>query len=328
MSFASGKGVLHEEICNDSGVDSELIHDADARVLVRDADKLVASAERLTGEPNLALKVGYRLGTRSCNLLQHLMIVSPDLATATRHQQAFHRLFTDEDAPVLTVDKENQIAEIQYFFLPSTCIEGSRSRILTCMAGHLNWMRFKCGKSFQAQCIRLTIPEPNMGKAQLEYSFGCPVLFNQQKNSIQFHESFLYKESRYHNQHLLALMEKQCQSLLERLGNEKHQVANKLREAFQSGLLDYRSNIEQAADFIGVSTRTLNRYLKSEGTNYKNLLSEERIALASRLLREGHRCIEDVAFDVGYSSRRSFDRAFTQAVGISPAAVRKQPAYK
>ncbi len=105
-------------------------------------------------------------------------------------------------------------------------------------------------------------------------------------------------------------------------------MANTLREALQVGQLGYRSNIEQAAELIGVSTRTLNRYLKSEGTNYKKLLSEERIALASQLLRDSKRGIEDVAFDVGYSSRRSFDRAFTQVVGISPAAARKQSLSK
>ena len=324
MSFASGKGVLHEEICNDSGVDSELIHDADARVRVIDADRIVASAARLIDEPSMAAKVGYRLGTRSCNLLQHLMIVSPDLSVATQQQQKFHRLFSDEAGPVLTVDQDRKQASIEYFFTPSTCTEGSQLRTLISMTGHLNWLKFKCGKSFRANSVYLTVPKPEKGADQILLSLGCPVFFNQNQNSIQFDETHLYKESLYHNQHLQTLMEKQCENLLQQLGSEHHQVANALREALRVGQLDYRSNIEQAADLIGVSTRTLNRYLKSEGTNYKNLLSEERIALASQLLREGKRGIEDVAFDVGYSSRRSFDRAFTQAVGISPAAARKQ----
>ncbi len=325
MSFANGKGVLVQDICNDSGVDSQLVQDADARVSIMDADKLVASAFRLTGEPSMPIKVGYRLGTRSCNLLQHLMIVSPDLASATRQQQKFHRLFTDEQPPMLSIDSAAQQATMEYFFESSGCLEGSQQRILISMTGHLYWLRIKCGKHFTPLRMELTIDEARMGRAQLEYSLGCPVQFNAARNAIVFDERNLYVESPFHNQHLLALMEKQCEVLTQRLGSQQHYVANALRSALQNGALDYRANIEQAADFIGVSTRTLNRYLKSEGTNYKTLLSEERIALASRLLREGERCIEDVAFDVGYSSRRSFDRAFTQAVGISPAVARKQP---
>ena len=324
MSFANGKGVLIQDICNDSGVDAQLVHNADARVTIADADKLVASASRLTGEPSMPVKVGYRLGTRSCNLLQHLMMVSPDLASATRQQQKFHRLFTDEQPPVLSIDHDGQRATMEYFFESSGCVEGSQQRILISMTGHLHWLRMKCGKHFTPLLMELTINEPTMGQQSLETSLGCAVRFNAARNAIVFDERNLYVESVFYNQHLLALMEKQCAVLAQQLSSQEHYVANALRHAMQNGQLNYRANIEHAAEFIGVSTRTLNRYLKSEGTNFKTLLSEERIALASRLLRESECCVEDIAHDVGYSSRRAFDRAFTQAVGMSPAAVRKQ----
>lgn len=324
MSFATGKGVLHEDLCNDSGVNSELLFDADARIGVLDADRLVASAARLTSEHNLVSNVGYRLGTRSCNLLQHLMIVSPDLHSATLQQNKYHRLFSDEAGPQLIIDTQSKMATIEYFFEPSSCVEGSQLRVLIVMAAHLNWLKFKCGKQFEAKQVSLTIPAPKEGNQHLLLSFGCPLQFDQPRNTIEFDESHLYKKCLYHNQHLQRLMERQCDNQLQQMSSDHHQIANELRAALQTGQLDYRSNIEQAAELFGVSTRTLNRYLKTEGTHYKNLLSEERIALASRLLRESEHSIEDVAYSVGYSCRRSFDRAFTQAVGISPAAARKQ----
>ena len=126
------------------------------------------------------------------------------------------------------------------------------------------------------------------------------------------------------NKHLVELMEKECLALKLMLESQGRRVAIQLQEALRENRLSYRIGIEQAADYIGVSARTLNRYLSDEGTSFKTLLNNERIALAQKLLSEGDMDLEEIAQQVGYSSRRSFDRAFTLSVGYSPAQVRQK----
>ena len=325
MSYVAEKGISLRDICDHAQVESELFSDANTRVTLDRTDRLIESALLLTHEPLLALKVGYRLGTRSCNLLQHLMIVSPNLKEAVHKHQSYSVLFTDEAAPTLTEQRGE--ACIQYFFDATNHTQGFLNRILITVIAQRFWLGFKSGQSFRANKIHLSFPKPEVFDIEkLEKAMGCPVLFNQGQNAIFFDSQWLYKDSLYYNRHLLELMEKECLSLKLRLGGRGVNVANRIRDALRNGKLSYRLSIEQAAEYIGVSGRTLNRYLSQEGTNFKSLLNEERIELAHGLLTETERCMEDIAQEVGYSSRRSFDRAFSLSVGYSPAQVRNQSA--
>lgn len=52
-------------------------------------------------------------------------------------------------------------------------------------------------------------------------------------------------------------------------------------------------------------------------------LTNWRIQLGSRLLRESNRTIAAIALDVGYDSEAAFSRAFKRLVGMPPAAWRR-----
>jgi len=150
------------------------------------------------------------------------------------------------------------------------------------------------------------------------------VVFDSSNDAIHFDNKWLHMDSSFYNESLLMLMEKETLAMKLMLGSQSTRVANTIRDALKEGRLSYRLGIEQAAQYIGVSGRTLNRYLGNEGINFKNLLNQERIALANKLLIEGNNSLEDIALEVGYSSRRSFDRAFTLCVGYSPAQARNK----
>jgi len=53
-------------------------------------------------------------------------------------------------------------------------------------------------------------------------------------------------------------------------------------------------------------------------------LTNWRIQLGSRMLRESSRTIATIAQEVGYESEASFSRAFKRMVGSPPAAWRKE----
>ena len=148
--------------------------------------------------------------------------------------------------------------------------------------------------------------------------------FDCSDTSIWFDEKWLSHGTHFVNNHLVELLEKECLALKLMLESQGKRIAVRLQEALRDNRLNYRIGIEQAADYIGVSARTLNRYLGREGTNFKTLLNNERIALAQKLLSEGDVDLEEIARQVGYSSRRSFDRAFSILVGYSPAQVRQR----
>lgn len=80
-----------------------------------------------------------------------------------------------------------------------------------------------------------------------------------------------------------------------------------------------------AARAAGTSERTLRRRLAAEGTRFRQLRDEARMAQAQALLADPERSITDVALEVGFSDASSFARAYRRWHGESPAEARRRP---
>lgn len=76
---------------------------------------------------------------------------------------------------------------------------------------------------------------------------------------------------------------------------------------------------ERVAQAMGVSFRTMQRRLSSEGSNFRALCEELRAAHARWLLERGLR-VEDAARKAGYADSSAFHRAFRRWQGESPGA--------
>ena len=74
---------------------------------------------------------------------------------------------------------------------------------------------------------------------------------------------------------------------------------------------------------LGVSPRSLQRRLKSEGTSHRHLLARARARAAQLLLASSDLTIDAVAKRVGFSERRAFERAFRRWTGKTPASFRR-----
>lgn len=76
--------------------------------------------------------------------------------------------------------------------------------------------------------------------------------------------------------------------------------------------------IEQVAEHLQVSPRTLQRYLQTEDTSFQALLDDTRQALATRYLRDSSLSLTQLAALLGYADLSTFSRAFRRWNGISP----------
>jgi AraC-like DNA-binding protein len=80
----------------------------------------------------------------------------------------------------------------------------------------------------------------------------------------------------------------------------------------------------RVASALGVSVRTLQRRLLSEGTDFQKLVDEVRLSAAMELLRNGDLGLAGVAERVGYGDPKSLRRAFYRWAGKSPSTIRKE----
>lgn len=101
----------------------------------------------------------------------------------------------------------------------------------------------------------------------------------------------------------------------------------RLRSAIRSSLAtDF--TIESVAASLDLSERTLQRRLQDSGTSWRELVAQIRIDVARDMLEHGDATIAEIASAVGFARPASFSRAFTDAVGESPATFRKRLARR
>jgi AraC-like DNA-binding protein len=84
-------------------------------------------------------------------------------------------------------------------------------------------------------------------------------------------------------------------------------------------------SVEMAAELAGISKRSLQRRLRAQGTNYREVIQRARFELACHLLRDPGLRVLDVAYALGYEDPSNFGRSFRQIAGIGPAEFRRNP---
>jgi len=80
--------------------------------------------------------------------------------------------------------------------------------------------------------------------------------------------------------------------------------------------------IDDTAERLGISVRTLQRRLKAGGLSYSELVEQTRHELACRLLGRPDVNMAAVARVLGYNDPSSFSRAFRRWTGMSPRVYR------
>ncbi len=76
--------------------------------------------------------------------------------------------------------------------------------------------------------------------------------------------------------------------------------------------------IEDAALHLGLSTRSLQRYLHAEGGTFSITLRQARTDRAAALLRSSSLSLAEVGFCCGYADQAHFQREFHRQIGTTP----------
>ena len=83
-----------------------------------------------------------------------------------------------------------------------------------------------------------------------------------------------------------------------------------------------KPSLEFAARVAGISTRSLQRYLRSKSTSYAGVVDQVRFNMAIPLLNDDSVSISDIAHELGYANVAHFSRAFSRITGMSPRSYR------
>lgn len=102
-----------------------------------------------------------------------------------------------------------------------------------------------------------------------------------------------------------------------------HEMARQIRDMLAASLLE-PPTLEEVADRLHLSLRTVQRRLKQEGSSYRAVKAGLRRNAALSMIEKSARPISDIALDLGYTETSAFFRAFVNWTGEAPTSYRKR----
>ena len=141
-----------------------------------------------------------------------------------------------------------------------------------------------------------------------------PILGN--INTISFSRKDLNKPFISHNKSMWSYFEPELNKRLSELEVDASFSA-RVRSALSELLPGGTSSIEEVAEKLGITKRTLQRKLFEEGTSFQKQLNSTREVMALHYVKNTNISTNDMAYLLGYAEVNSFLRAFTIWTGKS-----------
>jgi AraC-like DNA-binding protein len=103
-------------------------------------------------------------------------------------------------------------------------------------------------------------------------------------------------------------------------------IAERVRATLLEGLPSGKVAMDDVAQRLALSKRTLQRRLEGEGTSYHEVVRATREALAFHYLERTDLPLAEISFLLGFEEPNSFFRAFNEWTGRTPESVRREAA--
>jgi AraC-like DNA-binding protein len=171
--------------------------------------------------------------------------------------------------------------------------------------------------------LRVEFEQPRAHTKVIERFFGCSIVCATSRNAIVFRVSDAQRPFVTRNDELLAMLAPQFEEELKRQSSEED-FADRVRGAIQRKLTGRRPTIDDIAEALHLSSRTLQRRLQDAGSSFQRVLEEARHQLARRYLNNSVLELNEAAYLLGYEDSNSFVRAFRTWEGVPPARWREE----
>jgi AraC-like DNA-binding protein len=273
------------------------------------------------GEANTNPAIGLLLGTETRIERFHPVglaaLSSENFGSAIDQMARYKQLTCPEE---IVQEKDDEEWSIQFRWLLA---DGVEPPVLTecCFAWVLSIARHGTGTRISPLRVELVQTRPHM--KTIERHFGCGVICGAPRNAIVFREPDAERPFVTRNAELLGMLAPQFEEELKQ-ENADENFVDRVCMAIQQKLTGRRPTIEDIADALHVSSRTLQRRLQDEGSSFQRVLEESRHQLARHYLNNSVLELNEAAYLLGYEDSNSFVRAFRTWEGVPPARWREE----
>jgi AraC-like DNA-binding protein len=317
IAYAAARDQPTDEWLRCAGLTLEQLEDPDARLAPATIFTLWRQAYGASNDPALALHVAERLPRGAYRAVEYLAAHAPTLGAAYSKIADY---FSVIDATTeLVIDSE---AEHVQFGPRRVSADPSTYPAIEYMlaACHLR-VRDMTGVEHRPIAIDFAAsPQPHT--EEIERVFGCAVHWNADAHRLWFKVDDWNKPTTQPDPALLTVLEDHARILRERHPSSTSllQTLDQVLEgAWQSG----EPTLDATARSLGMSSRSLQRRLREEGSAFSERVDDARRRATLRWLRCPEVSLAEVAYLVGFKEQASLTRAVQRWTGHSPRELRR-----
>ena len=309
-------GITPEALLSEVGLTEASLRDPVGRLSMSSWAALLERARTLTGEPGLGFYLGLQKRISGYGYLGFAAMTASSLGEALELVTRFSptittsvsfRLRVEGRLAALVVEEHVDLGSVRDIAL------------ISLVSGMRPIGRMLIGEETNGH-TELTIPQPTYFRRFEHLMPGAR--FGQPVSQLVFDAASLARPLVQADPAALRLMRDQCERALDALGYQGGFVERVRRALWRDGGGGVWS-LENVADSLAVSARTLKRMLAAQGTSFSALLDRERREKAMILLNASRASLDEIAERLGYSTPSNFGRAFHQWTGMTPGAYRR-----
>lgn len=313
------EGIPTSKLLQGSGCSETSLVKPSTRVSYRQLKAVYANACRLSTRPGIALHIGMRVHLTSMGLYGYAMLSSATL----RQSLELAVKYLPVGGPACTYEVAIGEDEVTWTCEPVLAHDPDEDMYRFCVELHLATIHTLCidllGADFKPKRLHLAYPRPSHAR-QYQKLLRCPTQFGQSLNQLVSDARWLDRPLVLRNEFGHAMFREMCDGVLLQ-ARPTHGIAGRLREALILHPGRFAA-IENVAHELGVSARTLRRWLEAEQTTYQQIVADVRRQLAVSYLGQTQLTNEEIAERLGYSDAANFRHAFKRWTGKNPGEYR------
>jgi AraC-like DNA-binding protein len=313
---AAARGADRTALLDGTSITLRMLESPDARFSYAQFAVLTGNALRLTGEPALGLHFGRNIGLTQLGVLGLAVMSSPTVGAALRTVLRYYRsLMPAWDLSLRVTDRTGVLSIRETIPLKPFDVLATECTVVVFVVQG----RALSGRPLPLRAIRLAYPAPPYADSYPDFC-GLSPTFDAATTELEFDASLLDSPVAGADPATLALAEQYCEKLSAPFVAVDGLVGQMRR--LLGATTGPPPDLTLLARTLQTSTRTLRRALRTMRTSYTELLDESRRERAEKYVRATSMTLEQIARELGFSTVRSFRRAFKRWTGGTPGAIR------
>jgi AraC-like DNA-binding protein len=317
-AHAVQKGANVDILLRKAGLSQRQIEDPDTPLEVQRQIKFLNLVAETLNDDLLGFHLSQNFDLRRVGLL-HFVLASSDTLNEAIQRAARYSSIVNEG--IRLTHREGNKISLTFEYVGASRYS-DRHQIEFWMAALMRGCRQLTNSNLAAD--RVSFVHRRAGTPELRSFYRCELRFGADRDETTFPPSIRIIPVVSADHYLNKLLIKYCEEALSHRPTNRSSFGTSVENAVAVLLPHGNAQMSEVARKLGMSRRTLQRRLASEGLTFSSVLHALRSDLAKRHLADQDLSISKIAWLLGYTEASAFSTAYRRWTGTAPGASRRR----